>query len=482
MRVSSCVLSSVALLGSWLVGDVAHAEAIRVDNSADLARAIAEAQPGDELVLADGTYRLSGSNCAAVGTAGAPIVVRAETPLGAVIEFDGAEGFRVSGAHWHFEGLDIVGVCADPAACEHAFHVTGAADGFVLRKSRVRDFNAQLKVNAAQVDRVWTQPNDGIVEGSEFFDAAPRPTSNPVTKLNIDTGRGWIVRDNYLHDFGKAGGDGVSYGAFMKSGGEGGLFERNLVVCTTGDDASDTRIGLSFGGGGTGAAYCAPAFDPNVPCEVEHRGGTMRNNIVAGCSDVGIYLNRAADTELLFNTLIGTSGIDFRFGTTSGVAHGNLLSGRIRDRDGATHTEESNLASVTFEDFASWYEDPTRGDLRLQGDVSPLIGKATPHADMADDYCIRERPAEPTYGALEHALGDCATVPPPGPIDPGAGGSGGAGGSSGGGGTTNDSVDDDGGGCGCASSGRAPGAGDALLAIGLGAALLRGATRRRHGS
>ena len=411
-----------------LLPAAARAAVILVEDAAGLVAAIENARPGDELVLADGTYRLAGVTCATAATADAPIVVRAASPLGAVVELEGTEGFKVTGAHWRFEGLDVVGVCADHSTCEHAFHVTGAAHGFVLRTSRVRDFNAQLKVNAAQVDGTWIQPDHGLVERSELYDAAPRQTSNPVTKLNIDTGRGWVVRDNFIHDFAKASGDRIAYGAFMKSGGEEGLFERNLVVCSSTGDAGGTRIGLSFGGGGTAPAFCAPTFDAEVPCVVEHRGGTMRNNVVAGCSDVGIYLNRAAETQLLFNTLIETAGIDFRFATSTGLAQGNLLSGRIRDRDGASHTEVSNLASVSAEQFASWYEAPARGDLRIRGDVTALIGAADAHRDAPSDYCVRARPAAPTVGALEHALGSCATVPPPGPVEPGNGGSGGGGG------------------------------------------------------
>src|SRR5690606_14992952 len=120
-------------------------------------------------------------------------------------------------------------------------------------------FNAQLKVNAstggAQI------PHGGLVEYSEIADTAPRNTDGPVTKLNIDTGDGWVVRGNFIHDFHKNGGDNTSYGAFMKSGGSGGVFERNLVACIHDVDTGGARIGLSFGGGGTAPEFCAPAFD-----------------------------------------------------------------------------------------------------------------------------------------------------------------------------------------------------------------------------
>lgn len=408
-----------------LVASSAHAGVVNVSTSSELTTAITNAAPGDEIVLADGTYSITTVDCSQSGSSLLPIVVRAASPLGALIEIDGLEGFRVTGAHWHFEDLDVRGVCANDPDCEHAFHVSGAADGFVLRRSRVRDFNAQLKVNAAMVSGTYVTPNSGLVEYNEVGDTRGRNTSNPVTKLNIDTGDDWIVRGNYLHDAYKMQGDGVSYAAFMKSGGKRGLFERNLVLCSK-DTTGGTRIGLSFGGGGTAPQFCAPAFDANTPCSVEHDGGTMRNNIIASCSDVGIYLNRGKDSHILFNTLIGTTGVDFRFDTTSGEAVGNLLASMIRTRDNATMTEMGNRINVAASDFTSWYNAPLIGDLAVIGDISSLLAAAPTREDVLDDYCGATRPpgAPYTVGALEHTTPVCDTTKPPVtmPIDPPDGG------------------------------------------------------------
>lgn len=397
----------------------ARARDVPVSDSDGLLAAIAGAKPGDVITLASGNYALKGATCGATATATEPITVRSATPLAAKIKLDAVEGFKVTGAHWHFEGLDITGVCPKDDDCEHAFHVTGNAAGFVLRDSRVFDFNAQLKVNSVQIGGTWRIPHGGLVEGNELGDAHARDTAKPTTKLNIDTGDGWIVRGNYIHDAHKGGGDTISYAAFMKSGGNGGLFERNLVICSRTDTSGGVRIGLSFGGGGTGAAYCAPAFS-GATCDPEHTGGIMRNNIIVNCSDVGIYLNKAKDTKLLFNTLIATTGIDFRYASSTGEAHGNVLSGKIRTRDGATFTRGTNLSDVTS--FDSWYVAPLLGDLTKKGDLSALLQKVDPRGDVTDDYCERTRSnAKQDLGALEHTLGDCDTTLPPsnpgGPVD-----------------------------------------------------------------
>jgi hypothetical protein len=401
--------TACALVSLW--GTRAYARDVPVKNTAELIAAVGAAAPGDRLLLADGTYAIDDKvRCNAMATKAAPVEVVAVNPLGAKITFNTVVGFAVNGAHWHFEGLDIQGVCPADDDCEHAFQVSAAAAGFVLRKSRVRDFNAQLKVNANMINGVMTIPHDGLIEGNEIADTRARNTSNPVTKLNIDTGDRWIVRANYIHDFQKGGGNNVSYGAFMKSGGNDGLYERNLVVCSK-DTTGGVRIGLSFGGGGTAPQFCAPAFNANTPCDPEHTGGVMRNNIIANCSDVGVYLNRARNTKVLYNTLVNTTGIDFRFASTTGVAIGNVLSSKIRGRDQGTFVGSENLEDVS--DFDALYMAPLIGDLRKKGDLQRLLGKGTARLDVTDDYCGRARSGAFDLGAVQATLGDCPAVLPP---------------------------------------------------------------------
>ena len=402
MRVPALVLVLAAAPAAAAVKNVSTA--------AELQAAITAAQAGDVIVLADGTYDLGSSpSCAAEGSGAQPITVRAANKHAAHVRFNTLEGFKVSGRSWTFEGLDIEGVCAVDSNCEHAFHVTGHAENFVLRDSKVRNFNAQLKVNAAQNGSgVYEMPHRGLVERNEIYDTRPRNTGTPVTKLNIDTGDDWVVRDNYLHDFSRAGG--ISYGAFMKSGGKRGVFERNRVLCVKDAAAGDTRIGLSFGGGGTGEQYCAPAFKVGTPCDPEHSDGVIRNNVIANCSDVAIYLNKARNTQVLFNTLIKTTGVDYRYASSTGEAHGNVMTSVVRNRDGAGFTAGTNLTNVADTTWSGWYQAPLAGDLRLKGSVSQLIGAAAPRAAVTDDFCARARPGSgnSTLGALEHSLGDCA--------------------------------------------------------------------------
>ncbi|HEY4178149.1 MAG TPA: chondroitinase-B domain-containing protein [Kofleriaceae bacterium] len=438
--------------------------------------AIQGAHAGDEIVFAAGDYAFTGNiNASAVGTQASPIKVHGPATGGVNITFGSAtttiEGFKVSGAYWEFSKLNVSGTCTDDSMCEHSFHVFGAADHFSLHDCVLQDFNAEIKVNATVTGTTGVQPNAGHIFHNQIGDTRGRNTSNPVTKVNMDTGDDWVVSDNIIYDAHKLQGDTTSYGAFMKSGGHRGTFERNVVFCDRGGPGANggTRIGLSFGGGGTAPQFCAPAYDANTPCNVEHTDGIIRNNFILNCSDVGVYLNRATNTKVLFNTLIDTTGIDYRFATTSGDAYANVLAGKVRPRDTATVNDVMNLADVTHDQFVQWYPHYMDGDFSGGTDVATAVGAAPARAEVTDDFCGRTRPAgNDTRGAIEHTLGDCASAPPPVDNDGSLGG--------------RDDVlgDDDGGGGGgsggcCEASGGNP-AGSLVLAVGFVFAQLR---RRR---
>ena len=140
----------------------------------------------------------------------------------------------------------------------------------------------------------------------------------------------------------------------------------------------------------------------------------MRNNIIANCSDVGIDVNKSANTKILHNTLIGTNGVDFRFETTTGEAQGNVLTSKIRIRDGGAF--QRHRQPDEREPRATWAPAGTPAPLagepaRSRADVSSLIGGAAARSAVTDDHCARPRPSSGAYtlGALEHSLGDCGT-------------------------------------------------------------------------
>lgn len=371
-----------------------RATIVSVSTSKDILQAIGNAKPGDIITVSPGDYSIR-SRSISISSAGskiAPIYLRSQIFGTVTIRMDTLEGFHVIAPYWVFENLRIYGACANNNYCEHAFHVTSKGESFTLRNTEVVNFNAHVKVNPARIDSQIYYPEFGLIEYNSFYNEFPRTTSNPVTLLNINSADGWVVRGNYLADFSKDGGDQVSYGAFMKGNSRSGLFERNLVMCEHRLPAdAGIRIGLSFGGGGTKSLFCK-----EQNCDVEHQDGVMRNNIIANCSrDVGIYLNRAANTALYNNLLYNNLGIDIRFESSSATIDSNIISGRIRERDGGSSLSHNNViaknclgATLKTCPLNNIYVAPKDGNFKPINNKTPAWNKANKTNPLSGrDFC-----------------------------------------------------------------------------------------------
>ena len=358
-------------------------------------QAFAAAGAGDTITFAPGVYRVRGKlEARRPGRQDAPVVVRAARPGSVTIEFDAAEGFAVSAPWWRFENLVIRGACRTPASCEHAFHVVGQARGFAAVNNTVTDFNAHFKINGDNSG----YPDDGRIVNNTLSNSAARQTASPVTPIDLVAANGWNVQGNLITDFVKAWGDGVSYGAFAKGAASGTVFERNVVVCEhllRGQPGQ--RVGLSFGGGGTGKPYCR-----DKRCITEHDGGTMHANLIAACSDAGIYVNSAAGTSILDNTLLDTAGVQVRFPESSARIEGNLVDGGLVSRDGGQLRAGDNRTTPVAMLYLGrhpqrdLFSDAASFDLHWR-DQAPRRA-----ADAAQrDLCGVTRPASAAYGAFE---------------------------------------------------------------------------------
>lgn len=372
---------------------------VLVSSSAELVTAIEHAEAGDLITILPGKYRfIDKLKVERPGRAGMPVTVRAIEAGSVVLEFVNLEGFKVSAPYWRFENLSIHGTCSDDSYCEHAFHVVGGAHHFSALNNTILDFNAHFKINGE--NHVF--PDNGLIEGNVLSNTRVRQTSNPVTPIDLVGASDWTVRRNIITDFIKGQGNGISYGAFFKGAGSGNVFEKNTVLCEhrlRGHPGQS--VGLSLGGGGTGADFCR-----DRRCVTEQNQGTIRANLIGSCSDVGIYLNSAADSRLSHNTLIDTGGIDVRFATSSATLEGNLIDGPIRSRNGGVVRDNDNritppwYAYLGYHPVRALFRAPADFDYSWQGGAA-----AVPRRDAGVgapvDMCGATRPTQPAYGATE---------------------------------------------------------------------------------
>lgn len=446
----ACSAASAAQNATPPAGPACEASVGPLDNWADVKRAVKDACPGQVITVAPGRYRIDRRDVigpSAHGTAEAPITFRAPRLGDVVLEVNFREGSRIKGSYWIFENFELRGVCANHNDCEHAFHLQPGAHHIVIRNNRIIDFDAGIKASTPYASPTGEGGvSYGLVERNWFYNTTPRDTKRPVNSINIDGGRGWIVRDNFIADFQMLQGSKVAYGAFMKWDSFDGVFERNLVICEW-RHRGGIRIGLSFGGGGSKAA-------------IEHTNGIIRNNIVMNCpNDVGIYINSAAATKIYNNTLYNTAGIDVRFPESDAQVFNNIVSGGVRERNSGTAVVEHNIIAGTElgvwlpglsrylkhrldgqdrkypnyidksdVDFAqslvgdiieeisqTWvgrglgtmhdlFVNPAAGDFTLR-EPGEVVDQGMVLPEVADDFCGQPRRPPHDLGALEYASG-----------------------------------------------------------------------------
>lgn len=378
---------------------------VNVSNSSGLSNAIANAVPGHVITLAPGNYTIAQKiNLNASGTASLPIVIRAAQLGQAMISVDAgsgyAEGFVVNAPYWIIENLDIQGTCASGSHsfCEHAVHIKGNADNLVVRNNYLHEFNAMIKGSGNPVSGSFSVfADDVVIKGNRLQNASARMTSNPVTFIDINGGKRWKIQENRIADFSKGAGDMVSYGAFLKGNSRDGLFEKNLVVCSK-NHSGNTRIGLSFGGGGNLPATNNPVCESS-DCTTLHTNGIMRNNIVINCSDTGIYLNLSAQTKVYNNTLINTNGIDVRFANSSAEIRNNVSNSTARIRDGGTMTTANNVFNANLNNI---YFLSNLSDLSVK-DGLLILGQGAVLGDVSQDVCSQNRQSMNDVGAIQYS-------------------------------------------------------------------------------
>lgn len=360
----------------------------RVRDATELKAVAASARAGDVIILMPGRYLLSGwLQPKNDGTALQPIIVRAETPGTAIIEFESGT-IHQDRAYWIYENLVLEGHCGGKdRPCEHAFHVVGGARSVVIRNNLIRNFFAHIKVNGES----GQFPDNGLLQFNTLTNDKAFG-NGMLTPFDLVGASRWVVSDNHVSHFVKEWGKNASYGVFMKGGGEGGRIERNVLVCSTDGDISHfgSRVGISLGGGLTDKPYC-----PDKACIYEHKGGVVINNVIMNCNDFGIDNNRAIQSLIAHNTALNTYGIGIRGIPSDAEVYGNVLDGAINARRGGTLVSTHNLRSAV----PGRLEDPFHLDFRWRHmpDLIPT------HPLVQDDFCGVPRAAHSLPGAFGDA-------------------------------------------------------------------------------
>ena len=321
-----------------------------VINVAEFKEAVAKAIPGDVIVLADGEYELEGKalnlgKSEYLFDSDLPIIITSSNFRKSKIKVKSSVGIQITHKNWILSDLVFEGACDSDARCEHAIHIFGDADNLKILGNDFVNFNAAIKSNGQDnaSDNKRHFPDNVLIQGNRFYNEWIRETKAPVTPIDVVGGEYWTIANNFIADFSRKHGrkSSYTYGAFLKGDSKHGVFESNFIACkwqVPYFSALDHRIGLSFGGGGTGDRFCASGV-----CEQEHKNGKISNNVIANCSNsASIYINYGNEIEVSNNVLVGSAGIELSKSKEIAVK-GNLLNGKLRKRNDSTSVfEKSN--------------------------------------------------------------------------------------------------------------------------------------------
>lgn len=326
-----------------------------VMNFDELKKALSKAKAGDviefppEVISINRKLTLNAS-----GSLDAPITIQGSRHGNTTLEITSMVGLQISGANVIIDNITFSGKCKDDSHCEHALQLKGNADNVEIRNSDFLNFNAAIK--SSGIDDKKTQqrehPDYVNIHQNTFVNDWSRDTKQAVTPIDVVGGDFWTIERNFFADFEKKRGNKISYGAFLKGGGNFGQFVDNVVACewkVPYSSKTHVRIGLSFGGGGTSAQFC-----PDKVCSAEHQKGVMDHNLIVNCpTDVGIYINNGHDILLSQNVVFGTLGIDVNRGSAGVDIINNKVEGLIRWRNESVGVDNNN-PSAEFQDVKSF--------------------------------------------------------------------------------------------------------------------------------
>jgi hypothetical protein len=349
---------------------------VNVSTEPQLQAAVAALTSNTTIMIAAGTYRLSGT-----------------------LYVNGTfTNIALRGSTGNADDVVLVGAGMTNASVPYGVWVGGNVQGITIANLTIRDlyyhpiilnagtqsphiYNVRL-VNAGQQflksnpDNAGGGVNNGLVEYTviEYDTTSPTAYTNGV---DVHTGRNWIIRNSLFHNIRAPQGLLAGPAILMWNGSSNSIADGNTFI--------DCQREIAFG--------LIERITPH-----DQSGGIIRNNFIYRSSsvagDVAIGVFDSPNTQVLHNTalLSGTypNAVEYRFVETSGtVVANNLSDSAIQARDGATGAVSGNYTQAS----PALFVNSASGDLHLKSTASVAIGKATVLAGCLTDWDGQSRGA-----------------------------------------------------------------------------------------
>ncbi|AWV89983.1 right-handed parallel beta-helix repeat-containing protein [Bradymonas sediminis] len=308
--------SFLGALAVTFMGATSFAATVQVQPGDDLRAAANALNPGDELVLADGTYEMSPRFLLTLrGTAEAPIVIRAADGAAPLIHRPNAEQniWDIDAEHLHIRGLRFSG----GSAGLRFLH----AEDVRVEDCEIFDTNAV----ALRMNDSGAHYRRNFIIGNEIYGTAGHGEGMYLgcNSNGCQFSEG-LIAHNYIHHTNGPNvtqGDGIE----IKEGGWGNTIRGNVI-----HDTGYPCI-LTYSTAGNGPANI---IEGNVMWACGDNGiqtsqdAIIRNNIILGAAASGIALQphqagAPANLEVIHNTVVNTGDAIALRGATGSVVIAN---------------------------------------------------------------------------------------------------------------------------------------------------------------
>jgi parallel beta-helix repeat protein len=367
-----------------------QARTVHVSTYTALRNACVQALPGDTIIVAPGTYTITGATRIMISNRPGPVLLRGATgnPADVVIRGQGQDNNAVlmvfnldNSPRWTFRDLTV------RDSYYHGFKYDGSSTDCSLINVIMRD-HGESGVKGTSNPAIGVWPDRLLVDSCDIgFTQASGGTRSVVEGVDGVGVNDWIIRNSRFVNVQKNGAP--AYAIFTKGNSSNTIIEGNRF--------ENCFIAASFGGGGTGAQF----FRDNDQT-YEHRNGIIRNNIMMRCTDAGVYINKGVNCRISNNTLFEcVLTIQLRFPQSSGYVRNNLVLRAptnpnepvVRLRDGATLLgAAANLAAISA-DFVQSAGGFAQLDLHLAASSQAIDAGVDLPSDVPYDIEGQNRPS-----------------------------------------------------------------------------------------
>lgn len=368
---------------------------VRVSTEPQLRAAVAAIDSGTTILIAPGTYRLTAS--LVINKAVEDVAIRGASNDRDDVVLMGrgmaaATDAGVPYGIWTGGGVTRVTI-ANLTIADVFYHpIIFNAGTQQPRVYNVRLLDAGQQFLKANPDGHGGGVNGGVVEYC-VFEYTTAAKSDYTNGVDVHTGNDWVIRHSVFRRI-RARSGLAGPAILMWNHSQNTVVEANTFI----DNHRDIHFGLV----------------ERTPDD--HRGGIIRNNMIARTSgaggDVAIGVFDSPGTLVIHNSVFMNdaypNAVEYRFaGTTGGLIAATFTDARITGRNGGEATLLGNVLTARPSDFVS----VASGDLHLTAAATAAIDRALPRFEAPTDWDGDRRPsgAAADVGADERPA---ASAPP----------------------------------------------------------------------